>query len=95
MLWYLVALPVIASEAWQSRAALADALDCRLAPLLAMTSLLPEDEAVVSPSFLKEGLGWFLSSKNGPLISNSSSTGIGHVRYASDACASPPPQPLL
>ncbi|MEH6826469.1 hypothetical protein, partial [Parasphingorhabdus sp.] len=51
---------VIASAAKQSRE-VSDALGCRVAPLLAMTEGLFAPIITFSPSFSKEGLGWFLS----------------------------------
>jgi hypothetical protein len=53
-------LVVIASVAKQSRE-VSDALGCRVASLLAMTEGLFAPIITFSPSFSKEGLGWFLS----------------------------------
>jgi hypothetical protein len=60
-------LVVIASAAKQSRE-VSDALDCRVASLLAMTEGLFAPIITFSPSFSKEGLGWFLSSERRPCV---------------------------
>ena len=72
---------VIASAAKQSSASLA-ALDCRVAPLLAMTGLCSlRTTGNESPSFSKEGLGWFLSSEKGPFDFKVTSVGAFVVRW--------------